>query len=139
MKAAGSHSKFFKIPKSQTWDLPIELAQHLYLDYLETTARSRKLFNDIIRDHFNLQEGHTYFLRCGEFSSKFQFENTKCTDINSAGEQFHLISNFAMQVGAGRSNDIMKSSNDFYLIDMATMETSALKDLVGKDISHANL
>lgn len=97
---------FFKVPESQTWDLPIELAEYLRFDYLETTQRSRHLFNSIIKDHFQLKQGHTYFLRCGEFSSKFQFANTKCTNPDEAGEQFHLISNFAMQVGAGRSNDI---------------------------------
>lgn len=96
-----------KIPATQTLRLPIELAQFIRLEYQDTSAEDKELFNQFIFDQFNLEDGKTYFIKTGTFSSKFQFANAKCFEPREMGEYFQVVNNFAMTVGAGQSIDLV--------------------------------
>lgn len=94
-------------PKTKTLRLPIELAQFIRLEYQETSESDRELFNQFIFDQFELEDGKTYFIKTGNFSSKFQFANAKCSEPREAGEYFQVINNFAMMLGAGHTVDLV--------------------------------
>lgn len=96
-----------KIPATKTLRLPIELAQFIRLDYQDTSAQDKALFNDFIFEQFGLEDGKTYFIKTGTFSSKFQFANAKCAEPREMGEYFQVVNNFAMTVGAGQSIDLV--------------------------------
>lgn len=104
LKASGS---VLKSPKTKTLRLPIELAQFIRLEYHETSQHDKDLFNEWIFDTFELEDGKTYFIKTGNFSSKFQFANAKCYEPREMGEYFTVINNFAMEVGAGHSVDLV--------------------------------
>lgn len=94
-------------PITKVYRLPIELAQFIRLEYHEVTEEDKSLFNQIIFDNFGLEDGKTYFIKTGVFSSKFQFANAKCSEPREMGEYFQVINNFAMQIGAGQSIDLV--------------------------------
>ena len=94
-------------PKTKIFRLPIELAQFIRLEYPDTSTEDKALFNEIIFHQFGLEDGKTYFIKTGTFSSKFQFANAKCKEPKEMGEYFQVINNFAMQVGAGQSIDLV--------------------------------
>lgn len=94
-------------PKTKIYRLPIELAQFIRLEYHEVTEEDKDLFNQIIFDNFGLEDGKTYFIKTGVFSSKFQFANAKCYEPREMGEYFQVINNFAMQLGAGQTIDLV--------------------------------
>lgn len=94
-------------PQTNVIRLPIELAQFIRLEYQDTSKEDKELFNEIIFNHFKLEDGKTYFIKTGTFSSKFQFANAKCSEPREMGEYFQVINNFAMQVGAGQSVDLV--------------------------------
>lgn len=96
-----------KIPATKTLRLPIELAQFIRLDYQDTSAQDKDLFNNFIFEQFGLEDGKTYFIKTGTFSSKFQFANAKCAEPREMGEYFQVVNNFAMTVGAGQSVDLV--------------------------------
>lgn len=96
-----------KSPKTSVYRLPIELAQFTRIEYQETTQHDRELFNRIIFDALKLEEDKTYFIKTGNFSSKFQFANAKCSEPLEMGEYFQVINNFAMTVGAGLTVDVV--------------------------------
>lgn len=96
-----------KSPNTKTLRLPIELAQFIRLEYQNTSQHDKDLFNKFIFDQFELEDGKTYFIKTGNFSSKFQFANAKCYEPREMGEYFQVINNFAMQVGAGNSIDLV--------------------------------
>lgn len=97
----------FKIPKTKSLRLPIELAQFIRIEYPDTSQHDKELFNQWIFEQFELEDGKTYFIKTGTFSSKFQFANAKCSEPREMGEYFQVINNFAMQVGAGLSVDLV--------------------------------
>lgn len=94
-------------PKTKIFRLPIELAQFIRLEYQETSQEDKALFNEIIFEKFGLEDGKTYFIKTGTFSSKFQFANAKCSEPREMGEYFSVINNFAMQLGAGQTVDLV--------------------------------
>lgn len=96
-----------KTPHTKMLRLPIELAQFIRLEYLNTTPASRELFNKLIFEALELEDDETYFIKTGTFSSKFEFRNAKCSEPREMGEYFQVINNFAMTVGAGHSVDIV--------------------------------
>lgn len=96
-----------KSPNTKVWRLPIELAQFIRLEYHTTSQHDKDLFNQLIFDKFELQDGKTYFIKTGTFSSKFQFANAKCYEPREMGEYFTVINNFAMEVGAGQTIDLV--------------------------------
>lgn len=96
-----------KSPKTKVLRLPIELAQFIRLEYQETSQHDKELFNKFIFEQFELEDGKTYFIKTGTFSSKFQFANAKCNEPREMGEYFQVINNFAMTVGAGHSVDLV--------------------------------
>lgn len=106
-KAVAACPKFFKIPSTMIWTLPIEIAQYLRIDYQDTNPASRELFNKLCQRAFNLDPNKSYFIKTGVFSSKFEFRNTHCTEPLEMGDYFSVINNFAMLVGAGRSVDLV--------------------------------
>ena len=107
LKAATDKQLFFKVPETKFWTLPIELSQFMRLEYSETNQKSRDIFNKILFDAFDLSLDKTYFVKTGLFSSKFEFQNAHVDDPAAIGEYFQVINNFAMQVGAGLTNDIV--------------------------------
>lgn len=94
-------------PQTKVRRLPIELAQFIRLEYHETDKRDRDLFNEIVFEWFELEDDKTYFIKTGVFSSKFQFANAKCLEPREMGEYFQVINNFAMNIGAGSSIDLV--------------------------------
>jgi len=96
-----------KTPQTRGVRLPIELAQFMRIDYVDTSRKDRDVFNQLVFDALKLEEDKTYFIKTGTFSSKFQFANAKCNEPLEMGEYFQVINNFAMQVGAGHSVDIV--------------------------------
>lgn len=96
----------FEVPVTRIARLPIELAQYLRIEYGQTTPASREAFNKLISALFELEDDHTYFLKTGVFSSKFEFANARCTEPDQAGEYFSVINNLAMTLGAGRTVDL---------------------------------
>lgn len=101
-----SHTEL-KTPDTKVMRLPIELAQFIRLEYQETSQADKELFNRFIFDQFGLEDDKTYFIKTGTFSSKFQFANAKCSEPREMGEYFQVINNFAMQVGAGQTVDLV--------------------------------
>ncbi|MGX1195740.1 hypothetical protein [Metabacillus sp. SLBN-84] len=100
-------SSDLKTPDTKVLRLPIELAQFIRLEYQETSQTDKDLFNQFIFDQFGLEDGKTYFIKTGTFSSKFQFANAKCSEPREMGEYFQVVNNFAMEVGAGHSVDLV--------------------------------
>lgn len=103
-RAAGAP---FDVPSTTMVRLPIELAQFIRIPYEETTPDDRQLFNRWVFEQLELEEGKTYFIKTGMFSSKFQFANAKCAEPLEMGEYFQVVNNFAMEVGAGHSVEIV--------------------------------
>lgn len=106
-KAVNKHSSFFKIPKTKFITLPIELSQYMRLEYQETTTKTRKFFNRYLFNAFGLDKDKEYFIKTGTFSSKFEFHNAHLCEPKEIGDYFQVINNFAMQVGAGLTNDVV--------------------------------
>ena len=100
---------FFKIPETQCFTLPIELSQFMRIEYQNTNSESRQMFNRILLDNLKLEKDKHYFIKCGVFSSKFEFRNCHLipSEQNEIGEYFQVINNHAMLVGAGLSNDVV--------------------------------
>lgn len=98
---------FFKVPETKVVRLPIELAQYIRTPYQETSKADRDKFNRYIFKKFDLKDEETYFIKTGTFSSKFQFANAKCTEPREMGDYFHVINNFAMEVGAGHTIELV--------------------------------
>lgn len=96
-----------KSPDTKVMRLSIEMAQFIRLEYHEASQADKDLFNQFIFDQFGLEDGKTYFIKTGTFSSKFQFANAKCYEPREMGEYFQVINNFAMQVGAGQTVDLV--------------------------------
>ena len=96
-----------KSPATKVMRLPIELAQFIRLEYPDTSQHDKELFNRYIFDKFELEDDKTYFIKTGTFSSKFQFANAKCSEPREMGEYFQVINNFAMEVGAGHTIDLV--------------------------------
>lgn len=94
-------------PSTKILRLPMELAQFIRLEYPETSKEDKELFNQVLFDKFGLEDGQTYFIKTGTFSSKFQFANAKCSEPREMGEYFQVINNFAMTVGAGQTIDLV--------------------------------
>lgn len=107
LEALETNNSNLKSPKTRTLRLPIELAQFIRLEYQDTSQQDKELFNDFIFQQFELEDGKTYFIKTGTFSSKFQFANAKCAEPREMGEYFQVINNFAMLVGAGLSVDLV--------------------------------
>lgn len=106
MKGYDQSNHFFKVPKTKFWTLPVEVAQYLQTDYTSTNQISRDVFNKLVFDVFNLDKNKTYFIKTGVFSGKYEFQNAHCKEPLQMGEYFHVINNFAMQVGASTSVDL---------------------------------
>jgi hypothetical protein len=106
-RALQKSSTELKSPDTKVMRLPIELAQFIRLEYQETSQADKELFNRFIFDQFGLEDDKTYFIKTGTFSSKFQFANAKCSEPREMGEYFQVINNFAMQVGAGQTVDLV--------------------------------
>ena len=96
----------FKTPNTSIWRMPIEVAQFTRIEYSETNETSRKRFNKLVFDKFELKMGKTYFIKTGTFSDKFTFANCKCSEPDEMGEYFQVINNMAMLLGAGRTVDL---------------------------------
>lgn len=107
IKAAINNQTFFKAPRTKIRTLPIELAQYIRIPWQETTQIDRDKFNAYIFKTFDLADATTYFIKTGTFSSKFQFANAKCSEPREMGDYFHVINNFAMEVGAGQTVDLV--------------------------------
>lgn len=95
-----------QVPRTRILRLPIELAQFMRVEYPDTNDVSRAAFNQAVFQGLGLEEGETYFLKTGTFSSKFQFANARCTEPEEAGEYFQVINNLAMMLGAGTTVDL---------------------------------
>lgn len=77
------------------------------VDYADTTPASRDFFNHWLFDKFELEPNGEYFIKTGNFSSKFEFRNAHLLEPLEIGDYFSVINNFAMQVGAGLTNDVV--------------------------------
>lgn len=106
-KAIESSNSPFLTPASKSVVLPIELAQFMRIEYNDTTEADKKTFNDFVFKALELDADKTYFIKTGNFSMKFQFHNARCTEPLEMGEYFQVINNFAMQVGAGTTVEIV--------------------------------
>lgn len=111
LKKAAQKQSFFKIPKTKIITLPPELSSYMRIEYQNTTPDSRKFFNQWLfkhfNEHFDLDVDKEYFIKTGTFSSKFEFHNAHLTEPEEIGDYFSVINNFAMQVGAGLTNDVV--------------------------------
>lgn len=108
LKAAIDTSKSpFRTPASKCVTLPIELAQFMRIEYGDTTPQDKATFNDFVFHALELEDNKTYFIKTGNFSMKFEFHNARCTEPREMGEYFQVINNFAMQVGAGSTVEIV--------------------------------
>lgn len=106
-EAVTTSSSELKIPATKMLRLPIELAQFIRIEYQDTSQEDKDLFNTFIFEQFKLEDDKTYFIKTGNFSSKFQFANAKCSEPREMGEYFQVINNFAMEVGAGQTIDLV--------------------------------
>lgn len=107
LKKAADVIPFFKVPDTKIMRLPLELSQFIRHEYMNVNEISKKAFNELLIDFFDLDLDKEYFIKTGVFSSKFEFANAHCDDPAVIGDYFIVINNFAMEVGAGRSNDIV--------------------------------
>lgn len=106
-KALAKSDTALKSPATKVMRLPIEMAQFIRLEYQGTSQADKDLFNQFIFDQFGLEDDKTYFIKTGTFSSKFQFANAKCSEPREMGEYFQVINNFAMNVGAAHTVDLV--------------------------------
>ena len=106
-KAIADSNSPFKTPASKCITLPIELAQFMRIEYGETTEQDKKTFNNFVFHALALEDDKTYFIKTGNFSMKFEFHNARCTEPREMGEYFQVINNFAMQVGAGTTVELV--------------------------------
>lgn len=101
------------LPKTRIIRLPHELAQFTRIEYQETNKVSRDVVNDYLFRALGLEDydpqtgAGDYFIRTGEFSGKFQFQNCHCVEPREIGEYFQVITNFAQLVGAGECIDLV--------------------------------
>lgn len=98
---------FFKVPETKCLTLPLELSQFIRHEYMNVNQISKDKFNQLLIDYFELDLTKEYFIKTGVFSSKFEFANAHCDDPAVIGDYFIVINNYAMLVGAGRSNDLV--------------------------------
>lgn len=96
-----------RTPASTSVILPIELAQFMRLEHAETSTKDKATFNAFVFHALGLEDDKTYFIKTGNFSMKFEFHNARCTEPREMGEYFQVINNFAMQVGAGSTVEIV--------------------------------
>lgn len=104
---AAKKQDFFLLPETKILTLPLELSQFMRHEYQSVNQISKDKFNALLIDYFKLDLSKEYFIKTGVFSSKFEFANARCDDPAVIGDYFIVINNFAMNVGAGRSNDIV--------------------------------
>lgn len=97
----------FKIPATQTWQLPIELAQFIRIEYKDVDRKYADWFNQLVFKKFHLQMGKEYFIKTGVFSDKFTFVNCHCKEPDQMGDYFIAINNFAAMVGAAHSTTLV--------------------------------
>lgn len=96
------------IPKTEIYHMPIEMSQLLQHDWkTETNQKTRDLLNNILFDSFKLDENKEYFIKLGNFSSKFEFANAHIDDPKSIGDYFNVIANFAQMVNADLTNELV--------------------------------
>lgn len=107
IEAAVMNQSFFKVPKTISKRMPIEIAQFIRLEYQDTTQVSKERLNNMLFDLFELEDDKEYFIKTGTFSSKFEFHNAHLKEPREIGEYFQVINNFAMEVGAGHSVDLV--------------------------------
>lgn len=100
-------NSFFKVPETKIVTLPLPLSQFMRHEYVNVNQISKDAFNEILIKLFDLDLTKEYFIKTGVFSSKFEFANAHCDDPAVIGDYFIVINNFAMEVGAGRSNDVV--------------------------------
>ncbi len=64
-KALEASKTTFKSPKTKTWRLPIKLAQFIRMKYSDTFKHDRDLYNQLVFDQYDLEDGKTYFIKTG--------------------------------------------------------------------------
>lgn len=110
VKAMTKVKSTLKVPRTQIIRLPHNLAQFMRLDYMSPIPQSyRDTFNKWVFDHFNLDLDKTYFIKLGNFSSKFEFRNCKVTgeELKELGSYYHLINNNATTLVASTSTELV--------------------------------
>lgn len=99
------HTPTLHIPATTTLRLDHELSQYLRVEFADTNELSQRIFDTYLYNELKLDDTD-YFIKTGTFSGKFQFANAHCTEPDEIGQYFHVITNFAMSVGAGETADL---------------------------------
>lgn len=108
LKKSVDQQSYFKVPQTKILRMPIEIAQYLRHDFqTETNEISRKKLNNILFNAFELDESKEYFVKLGNFSSKFEFKNAHVDDPKAIGDYFNVVTNFAMTLGAHLTNELV--------------------------------
>ena len=97
----------FKTPKTMAIRPTIEYAQFMRHNVLYASERDLQVFNDYLVEELGLVEGKTYFIKLGNYSNKFNFENCICDDIAQIAKQILIINAQAMDKRAATTIDIV--------------------------------
>lgn len=99
-----------KVPRTKIVPLPHSFAQYMRMDYSSSIPQSyRDTFNKWVFDAFDLDLDKTYFIKLGNFSSKFEFRNCKVSgeELKELGSYFHFINNNATTLSASTSAELV--------------------------------
>jgi len=86
LKAASDLQDFFKVPETKIVKVPLPILQLTKLDYFSLTPTTLHIVDAWARKAFELDEGKTYFIKTGTYSSKFDFRNAKVTSPEEVRE-----------------------------------------------------
>lgn len=104
-EAVDSTHTDYKYPESVYLTLPIDWIRWLKNDKYSPEKIAE--FAEYLIQSFKLELGHTYFLKTGVFSNKFDFETAKVVDINNIGNQLLNMFYASMIVGADATNEVV--------------------------------
>ena len=92
--AAAAKHGFFRIPETHIAKVPMPILQLSRLDYESLTPTTLEIVDEWAYRAFGLDEGKTYFVKTGTYSSKFDFRNAKVTgakEVRELGEYLLFI------------------------------------------------
>lgn len=92
------NSDLIKVPSSQSFNFSFEWYKWLKSD--DYTEEKIEEFTDYILSSLTLEKDKTYFIKTGNFSNKFNFEDCKLENINDIGSKFLSIFYASMLMGA---------------------------------------
>lgn len=100
---ACANQTFFKLPKTTITKVPMSILQLTRQPYTELTKTTMQIVNQWAKETFDLKTDHSYFIKTGTYSSKYDFRNAKVTgekEVLELGEYLLFIHHQALQMAS---------------------------------------